>query len=55
MTDPRDREIDRLEELLAQSDDPQERKEIQRDIDEVGMDMAEESAWIDEGFDRGWM
>lgn len=55
MSDPREREIDRLEQLLAESDDPQERREIQRDIRDVEIDMAEESAWYDEGFDRGYL
>lgn len=35
MTDPRERELDRLEELLGETDDPEEMKEIQRDIRDI--------------------
>ena len=53
--DPREREIDRLEQLLAESEDPRERKEIMQDIRDVEREWAEESRWMDEGLDRGWM
>lgn len=54
MTDPRDREIDRLEQALGQTDDPQEQRELVEDLRELEREQAEESRWLEEGIDRGY-
>lgn len=54
MMDPRDREIESLEQQLLTETCPQEREGIQRDLRDLGMDTAEEADWLDEGIERGW-
>ncbi len=49
-----DREIAILERQLAETDDPEERAEIQRAIRDVELDEAERQSWEDDGYDRGW-
>lgn len=50
-----ERQIDRLEEDLAKTDDPEERKALLDEIREIGRAMAEHERWLEDGRDRGWL
>ena len=49
-----EREIDSLENELAQADDPAERLAIQRAMRDVEREVGEFERWEDEGHERGW-
>jgi hypothetical protein len=50
-----DREIELLEEQIAETYDPAERRELERAIREIERELAEEDRWREEGRERGWM
>ncbi len=55
MTDAMDREIDRLERELEDPDlTDKERREVRRDLREIGQEEHDREQWEDEGRERGW-
>lgn len=54
MSTDAEREIDRLEQALQETDDPEERDAIERAIRDIGRELAEEERWREEGEERGW-
>jgi hypothetical protein len=53
--DPRERELERLDEELATTDDPEEQRFIRNEMREIHRDMNEEDQWREEGYGRGWL
>jgi len=52
---PAEREIEALEDELAESDDPVERRHLEECIRDIGREVAEEDAWREEGRENGWL
>lgn len=50
-----EREIDRLEALLGETDDPAEQKALRAEIREIERELADQERWLDEGFDKGYL
>jgi hypothetical protein len=49
-----EREIEKLEEQLAATDDPEERRAIRRDMRDIEREVGDYERWEDEGRERGW-
>lgn len=55
----RDRMIDRLEEQIEETNDPEERRDLEQEIRDIERDDYDEDEWrgvgYEEGYDRGWI
>lgn len=49
-----EQEIELLENELAQTVDPAERRCIERELRDIERELADEERWRDEGVRRGW-
>jgi len=48
------REIDRIQERLDETDDPEERRALIADMREIEREMADHERWLEDGNERGW-
>ena len=53
--DPLEKEAERLDEQMAKTTDPAEKKALREELREIARELNDRERWHDEGREHGWL